>query len=154
MQIDYWHQTNYQALEWVGKQLPADGSALVIGKGESLMLNAMFLPSALQWRIHTVTPEFLDSTVTLASINALWPEVNAKLKEIPPKTSSNLAMSYAWIPPINQVYWIAFGDELQLGGKTEYPIMNGVVTWELDQSFYREKLPLLRIYRAVFKPAK
>ena len=154
MQIDYWHQTNYQALEWVGKQLPADGSALVIGKGESLMLNAMLLPSALQWRIHTVTPEFLDSTVTLESINAIWPEVNAKLKEIPPKTSSNLAMSYAWIPPINQVYWIAFGDELQLGGKTEYPIMNGVVTWELDQSFYREKLPLLRIYRAVFKPAK
>jgi hypothetical protein len=101
-----------------------------------------------------VTPEFLESTVTLESINAIWPEVNAKLKEIPPKTSSNLAMSYAWIPPINQVYWIAFGDELQLGGKTEYPIMNGVVTWELDQSFYREKLPLLRIYRAVFKPAK
>ena len=154
MQVDYWHQTNYQALEWVGKQLPADASALVIGKGESLMLNAMLLPSALQWRIHTVTPEFLDSTVTLESINAIWPEVNAKLKEIPPKTSSNLAMSYAWIPPINQVYWIAFGDELQLGGKTEYPIMNGVVTWELDQSFYREKLPLLRIYRAVFKPAK
>jgi hypothetical protein len=154
MQIDYWHQTNYQALEWVGKQLPADGSALVIGKGESLMLNAMFLPSALQWRIHTVTPEFLDSTVTLASINALWPEVNAKLKEIPPKTSSNLAMSHERIPPIKQVYWIAFGDRLQLDGKTEYPIMNGVVAWELAQSFYREKLPLLRIYRAVLKPTK
>ena len=154
MQIDYWHQTNYQALEWVGKQLPADGSALVIGKGESLMLNAMLLPSALQWRIHTVTPEFLDSTVTLASINALWPEVNAKLKEIPPKTSSNQAMSYAAIPPIEQIYWIDFGDRLQLGGKTEYPIMNGVVAWELAQSFYREKLPLLRIYRAVLKPTK
>ena len=153
MQIDYWHQTNYQALEWVGKQLPADGSALVIGKGESLMLNAMLLPSALQWRIHTVTPEFLDSTVTLASINALWPEVNAKLKEIPPKTSSNLAMSYAWIPPIKQVYWIAFGDELQLKEPLE-PTMHGVVSWELDQSFYRHKLPLLRIYRAVLKPTK
>jgi len=153
MQIDYWHQTNYQALEWVGKQLPADGSALVIGKGESLMLNAMFLPSALQWRIHTVTPEFLDSTVTLASINALWPEVNAKLKEIPPKTSSNLAMSYAAIPPIKQVYWIAFGDELQLKEPLE-PTMHGVVSWELDQSFYRHKLPLLRIYRAVLKPTK
>ena len=154
MQIDYWHQTNYQALEWVGKQLPADGSALVIGKGESLMLNAMLLPSALQWRIHTVTPEFLDSTVTLASINALWPEVNAKLKEIPPKTSSNQAMSYAAIPPIEQIYWIDFGDRLQLGGKTEYPIMNGVVAWKLAKSFYREKLPLLRIYRAVLKPTK
>jgi hypothetical protein len=101
-----------------------------------------------------VTPEFLDSTVTLASINALWPEVNAKLKEIPPKTSSNLAMSYAGIPPIEQIYWIDFGDRLQLGGKTEYPTMHGVVSWELDQSFYREKLPLLRIYRAVLKPTK
>jgi hypothetical protein len=107
------------------------------------MLNAMFLPSALQWRIHTVTPEFLDSTVTLASINALWPEVNAKLKA-----------GHTPMMPIKQVYWIDFGDRLQLGGKTEYPIMNGVVTWELAQSFYREKLPLLRIYRAVLKPTK
>lgn len=153
MQVDYWHQTNYQALEWVGKQLPADASALVIGKGESLMLNAMLLPSALQWRIHTVTPEFLDSTVTLASINAIWPEVKAKLKEIPPKTSSNLAMSHERIPPIKQVYWIAFGDELQLKEQLE-PTMYGVVSWELDQSFYRWKLPLLRIYRAVLKPTK
>jgi hypothetical protein len=153
MQIDYWHQTNYQALEWVGKQLPADGSALVIGKGESLMLNAMLLPSALQWRIHTVTPEFLDSTVTLASINAMWPEVNAKLKEIPPKTSSNPAMSHERIPPIKQVYWIAFGDELQLKEPLE-PTMHGVVSWELDQWFYRRKLPLLRIYRAVLKPTQ
>ena len=153
MQVDYWHQTNYQALEWVGKQLPADASALVIGKGESLMLNAMLLPSALQWRIHTVTPEFLDSTVTLASINAIWPEVKAKLKEIPPKTSSNLAMSHERIPPIKQVYWIAFGDELQLKDPLE-PTMYGVVSWELDQSFYRSKLPLLRIYRAVLKPTK
>jgi hypothetical protein len=165
MQIDYWHQTNYQALEWVGKKLPADGSALVIGKGESLMLNAMLLPSSLQTRIHTLTPEFLDSTVTLASINALWPEVNAKLKEIPPKTSSKLAISYERIPPIKQVYWIAFGDQLQLKewwdpSKTsilpplEFPTMHGVVSWELDQSFYREKLPLLQIYRAVFKPVQ
>jgi hypothetical protein len=153
MQVDYWHQTNYQALEWVGKQLPADASALVIGKGESLMLNAMLLPSALQWRIHTVTPEFLDSTVTLASINAIWPEVKAKLKEIPPKTSSNLAMSHERIPPIKQVYWIAFGDELQLKEPLE-PTMYGVVSWELDQSFYRWKLPLLRIYRAVLEPTK
>lgn len=153
MQIDYWHQTNYQALEWVGKQLPADGSALVIGKGESLMLNAMLLPSALQWRIHTVTPEFLDSTVTLASINAMWPEVNAKLKEIPPKTSSKPAMSHERIPPIKQVYWIAFGDELQLKEPLE-PTMHGVVSWELDQWFYRRKLPLLRIYRAVLKPTQ
>lgn len=143
MQIDYWHQTNYQALEWVGKQLPADGSALVIGKGESLMLNAMLLPSALQMKIHTVTPEFLDSTVTLASINAIWPEVNAKLKagQTPMK-------------PIKQVYWIDFGDQLQLGAKAEYPNMSGLVSWELDQAIYREKLPLLQIYRAVFKPVQ
>jgi hypothetical protein len=143
MQIDYWHQTNYQALEWVGKQLPADGSALVIGKGESLMLNAMLLPSALQWRIHTVTPEFLDSTVTLASINALWPEVNAKLKA-----------GHTPMMPIKQVYWIDFGDRLQLKEPLEFPTMQGVVSWELVQSFYREKLPLLRIYRAVLKPTK
>jgi hypothetical protein len=143
MQIDYWHQTNYQALEWVGKQLPADGSALVIGKGESLMLNAMLLPSALQWRIHTVTPEFLDSTVTLASINALWPEVNAKLKA-----------GHTPMMPIKQVYWIDFGDRLQLKEPLEFPTMQGVVSWELVQSFYREKLPLLRIYGAVLKPTK
>ena len=143
MQIDYWHQTNYQALQWVGKQLPADASALVIGKGESLMLNAMLLPSALQWRIHTVTPEFLDSTVTLASINALWPEVNAKLKA-----------GQTPVMPIKQVYWIDFGDRLQLKEPLEFPTMQGVVSWELVQSFYREKLPLLRIYRAVLKPTK
>lgn len=143
MQIDYWHQTNYQALEWVGKQLPADASALVIGKGESLMLNAMLLPSALQWRIHTIAPEFLDSTVTLASINALWPEVNAKLKAVQTP-----------MKPIKRVYWIDFGDHLQFGAKAEFPTMHGVVSWELDQAFYREKLPLLRIYRAVFKPVQ
>jgi len=143
MQIDYWHQTNYQALEWVGKQLPADASALVIGKGESLMLNAMLLPSASQRRIHTIAPEFLDSTVTLASINALWPEVNAKLKA-----------GQTPMMPIKEVYWIAFGDQLQLKEPLEFPTMQGVVSWELVQSFYREKLPLLRIYRAVLKPAK
>ena len=143
MQIDYWHQTNYQALEWVGKQLPADASALVIGKGESLMLNAMLLPSALQMKIHTVTPEFLDSTVTLASMNAIWPEVNAKLKA-----------GQTPVMPIKQVYWIDFGDHLQFGAKAEFPTMHGVVSWELDQEFYREKLPLLQIYRAVFKPVQ
>jgi hypothetical protein len=79
--------------------------------------------------------------------------VNAQLKEIPPKTSSNRAMSHERIPPIKQVYWIAFGDELQLKEPLE-PTMYGVVSWELDQSFYRWKLPLLRIYRAVLKPTK
>ena len=143
MQIDYWHQTNYQALEWVGKQLPADASALVIGKGESLMLNAMLLPSAVQWRIHTVTPEFLDSTVTLESINALWPQVNAKLKA-----------GQTPMLPIKRVYWIAFGDQLQLKEPLEFPTMHGVVSWELDQAFYREQLPLVKVYRAVFKPVQ
>jgi hypothetical protein len=56
--------------------------------------------------------------------------------------------------PIKQVYWIAFGDQLQLKEPLEFPTMQGVVSWELVQSFYREQLPLLRIYRAVFKPAK
>jgi hypothetical protein len=140
MQIDYWHQTNYQALEWVGKQLPADASALVIGQGESLMLNAMLLPSSMQTRIHCITPEFLDSTVTLASINAIWPEVNAKLKA-----------GQTPMIPIKQVYWIEFGDQLQMGGKTEFPIMNGVVSWELVQSFYRESMPLVKVYQGGFK---
>lgn len=140
MQIDYWHQTNYQALEWVCKRLPADASALVIGQGESLMLNAMLLPSSMQTRIHCITTEFLDSTVSLASINAIWPEVNAKLK-----------VGQTPMIPIKQVYWIEFGNQLQMGGKTEFPIMNGVVSWELVQSFYRESMPLVRVYQGDIK---
>jgi hypothetical protein len=154
MQIDYWHQTNYQALEWVGKHLPADASALVIGQGESLMLNAMLLSSSMQTRIHCITPEFLDSTFSLDSMNAIWPEVNQQLKRGKVSSLLNGGTSEMRIPPFKQVYWIEFGDQLQMGGKTEFPIMHGVVSWELDQSFYRWKLPLLRIYRAVFKPAK
>jgi hypothetical protein len=141
MQIDYWHQTNYQALEWVGKQLQADGSALVIGKGESLMLNAMLLPSSLQTRIHTLTPEFLDSTVTLASINALWPQVNAKLKA-----------GQTPVMPIKRIYWIDFGDQLQRGVVGEAPRFGQPTSWTLVQSFYREELPLLKIYRANLNP--
>jgi hypothetical protein len=151
MQIDYWHQTNYQALEWVGKQLPADASALVIGQGESLMLNAMLLPSSMQTRIHCITPEFLDSTVTLASINAIWPEVNQQLKRGKVSSLLNGGTSEMRIPPIKQVYWIEFGNQLQMGGKTEFPIMNGLVSWELVQSFYRESLPLVKVYQGGFK---
>jgi hypothetical protein len=141
MQIDYWHQTNYQALAWVGKQLPADGSALVIGKGESLRLNAMLLPSSLQTRIHILTPEFLDSTVTLASINVLWPEVNVKLKA-----------GQTPVMPIKQVYWIDFGDQLQRGEMGGAPQFGQLTSWALVQSFYREELPLLKIYRANLNP--
>jgi hypothetical protein len=151
MQIDYWHQTNYQALEWVGKQLPADASALVIGQGESLMLNAMLLPSSMQTRIHCITPELLDSTVTLASINAIWPEVNQQLKRGKVSSLLNGGTSEMRIPPIKQVYWIEFGNQLQMGGKTEFPIMNGLVSWELVQAFYRESLPLLKVYQGGFK---
>ena len=151
MQIDYWHQTNYQALEWVGKQLPADASALVIGQGESLMLNAMLLPSSMQTRIHCMTPEFLDSTVSLASINAIWPEVNQQLKRGKVSSLLNGGTSEMRIPPIKQVYWIEFGNQLQMGGKTEFPIMNGLVSWELVQAFYRESLPLLKVYQGGFK---
>lgn len=151
MQIDYWHQTNYQALEWVGKQLPADASALVIGQGESLMLNAMLLPSSMQTRIHCITPEFLDSTVTLASINAIWPEVNQQLKRGKVSSLLNGGTSEMRIPPIKQVYWIEFGNQLQMGGKTEFPIMNGLVSWELVQSFYRESMPLVKVYQGGFK---
>jgi hypothetical protein len=151
MQIDYWHQTNYQALEWVGKQLPADASALVIGQGESLMLNAMLLPSSMQTRIHCITPELLDSTVTLASINAIWPEVNQQLKRGKVSSLLNGGTSEMRIPPIKQVYWIEFGNQLQMGGKTEFPIMNGLVSWELVQSFYRESMPLVKVYQGGFK---
>ena len=151
MQIDYWHQTNYQALEWVGKQLPADASALVIGQGESLMLNAMLLPSSMQTRIHCITPEFLDSTVTLASINAIWPDVNQQLKRGKVSSLLNGGTSEMRIPPIKQVYWIEFGNQLQMGGKTEFPIMNGLVSWELVQSFYRESMPLVKVYQGGFK---
>ena len=151
MQIDYWHQTNYQALQWVGKQLPADVSALVIGKGESLMLNAMLLPSSMQRRIHCITPEFLDSTFSLDSMNAIWPEVNQQLKRGKVSSLLNGGTSEMRIPPIKKVYWIDFGDQLQMGGKTEFPIMNGVVSWELVQSFYRESMPLVKVYRGGFK---
>lgn len=151
MQIDYWHQTNYQALEWVGKQLPADASALVIGQGESLMLNAMLLPSSMQTRIHCITPEFLDSTVSLASINAIWPDVNQQLKRGKVSSLLNGGTSEMRIPPIKQVYWIEFGNQLQMGGKTEFPIMNGLVSWELVQSFYRESMPLVKVYQGGFK---
>ena len=151
MQIDYWHQTNYQALQWVATQLPSDGSALVIGKGESLMLNALLLPHSLERRIHCITPEFLDSTVTLASINAIWPEVNQQLKRGKVSSLLNGGTSEMRIPPIKQVYWIEFGNQLQMGGKTEFPIMNGLVSWELVQSFYRESMPLVKVYQGGFK---
>ena len=151
MQIDYWHQTNYQALEWVGKQLPADASALVIGKGESLMLNAMLLSSSIQTRIHCITPEFLDSTFSLDSMNAIWPEVNQQLKRGKVSSLLNGGTSEMRIPPIKQVYWIEFGNQLQMGGKTEFPIMNGLVSWELVQSFYRESMPLVKVYQGGFK---
>ena len=146
MQIDYWHQTNYQALEWVGKQLPADASALVIGQGESLMLNAMLLSSSMQTRIHCITPEFLDSTFSLDSMNAIWPEVNQQLKRGKVSSLLNGGTSEMRIPPFKQVYWIDFGNQLQMGGKTEFPIMNGVVSWEFVQSFYRESMPLINVY--------
>ena len=151
MQIDYWHQTNYQALQWVGKQLPADASALVIGKGESLMLNAMLWPSSMQTRIHCITPEFLDSTFSLDSMNAIWPEVNQQLKRGKVSSLLNGGTSEMRIPPIKKVYWIDFGDQLQMGVKTEFPTVNGVVSWELVQSFYRESMPLVKVYRGGFK---
>jgi hypothetical protein len=131
MQIDYWHQTNYQALQWVATQLPSDGSALVIGKGESLMLNRMLLLSSEQTRIHCITPEFVDSMFSMESLDGFqgW-------------------TSEMRIPPIKQVYWIDFGDHLQqrIIPVQKLPKCNGVKSWELVQSFYRESLPLVRVY--------
>lgn len=150
MQIDYWHQTNYQALKWIVRQLPADASATVIGRGESLMLNWMLLPSSVQTRLHCVTSEFLDTTLVSAPVNISWPLVNAKFENNLMSSPSKLVMSELRIPPTKQVFWIDFGDHLQLGANTEYPITNGVVSWELVQSFYRESLPLLRVYKGRF----
>jgi hypothetical protein len=134
MQIDYWHQTNYQALQWVATQLPSDGSALVIGKGESLMLNRMLLLSSEQTRIHCITPEFVDSMFSMESLDGFqgW-------------------TSEMRIPPIKQVYWIDFGDHLQ---QPTIPVQKspkwiGVKSWELVQSFYRESLPLVRVYKGL-----
>ncbi len=140
MQIDYWHQTNYQALQWIGGQLPSDGSALVIGKGESLMLNRMLLPPPLQGRIHYISSEQLEGGFSLDSLNALWPKVNAQLK---PGDSPFV--------PIKRIYWIDFGDHLQqlTIPVQKSPKCNGVKSWELIQSFYRESLPLVRVYKGL-----
>jgi hypothetical protein len=140
MQIDYWHQTNYQALQWVVTQLPSDGSALVIGKGESLTLNSMLLPESLQHRIHCVNPEFIEMGFSLDSMNAIWHRLNAQLKP-----------GEAPFLPIKQVYWIDFGDHLQ---QPTIPVQKspkwiGVKSWELVQSFYRESLPLVRVYKGL-----
>jgi len=140
MQIDYWHQTNYQALQWVATQLPSDGSALVIGKGESLTLNALLLPRSLERRIHCITPEFLDMGFSLDSMNAIWPKVNAQLKP-----------GEAPFLPTKKIYWIDFGEHLQGLVKTGqpsvgHPSLGDAQSWRLVQSFYRESLPLVRVY--------
>ncbi len=151
MQIDYWHQTNYQALQWIGGQLPSDGSALVIGKGESLMLNRMLLPSFMQVRIHCITPEFIDSQFSLESVNAIWAEVNVKLKLEKVSSLPNGQTSEMRIPPIKRIYWIDFGDHLQqlTIPVQKLPKCNGVKSWELVQSFYRESLPLVNVYEGL-----
>jgi hypothetical protein len=143
MQIDYWHQTNYQALQWVATQLPSDGSVLVIGKGESLMLNSLLLPRSLERRIHCITPEFLDMGFSLDSMNAIWPKVNAQLKprEVP-------------FLPTKKIYWIDFGDHLQGSVKNGqsyvgHPSLGDAQSWRLVQSFYRESLPLVRVYKGL-----
>jgi hypothetical protein len=153
MQIDYWHQTNYQALQWVATQLPSDVSALVIGKGESLMLNALMLPQSLERRIHCITPEFLDMGFSLDSMNAIWPRVNAQLK---PEEAPFL--------PTKKIYWIDFGDHLQglvkSGQPSErHPSLGDAKSWRLVQSFYRGSLPLVKVYEGglewtVYPPGK
>jgi hypothetical protein len=140
MQIDYWHQTNYQALQWIATQLPSDGSALVIGKGESLMLNALMLPQSLERRIHCITPEFLDMGFSLDSVNAIWPRVNAQLKP-----------GEAPFLPTKKIYWIDFGDHLQglvKSGQPSvgHPSLGDAKSWRLVQSFYRGTLPLVKVY--------
>jgi hypothetical protein len=145
MQIDYWHQTNYQALQWVVTQLPSDGSAFVIGKGESLTLNALLLPHSLERRIHCITPEFLDMGFSLDSMNAIWPKVNAQLKP-----------GEALFLPTKKIYWIDFGEHLQglvKNGQPSvgHPSFGDAQSWRLVQSFYRESLPLVKVYQGGFK---
>lgn len=145
MQIDYWHQTNYQALHWVATQLPSDGSAFVIGKGESLTLNALLLPHSLERRIHCITPELLDMGFSLDSVNAIWPKVNAQLKP-----------GEAPFLPTKKIYWIDFGEHLQGLVKTGqpsvgHPSFGDAQSWRLVQSFYRESLPLVKVYQGGFK---
>jgi len=153
MQIDYWHQTNYQALQWVASQLPSDGSALVIGKGESLMLNSLLLPRSLERRIHCINPDFLDMGFSLDSMNAIWPKVNAQLK---PGDAPFL--------PTKKIYWIDFGDHLQVKVKNGqssigHPSLGDAQSWRLVQSFFRESLPLVKVYEGglewtVYPPGK
>jgi len=145
MQIDYWHQTNYQALHWVATQLPSDGSAFVIGKGESLTLNALLLPHSLERRIHCITPELLDMGFSLDSMNAIWPKVIAQLKP-----------GEAPFLPTKKIYWIDFGEHLQGLVKTGqpsvgHPSFGDAQSWRLVQSFYRESLPLVKVYQGGFK---
>lgn len=135
MQIDYWHQTNYQALLWIAHQLPADGPALVIGKGESLQLNAMLMPQSLQQRVHFVNPEFLEAEFSLDSMNAVWPLANKQLKYGQDK-----------FLPIKQVFWLEFGDELQSKAAKNFPPSFKGARWKLGQSFYREDIPLVNVY--------
>jgi hypothetical protein len=145
MQIDYWHQTNYQALQWVVTQLPSDGSAFVIGQGESLTLNSLLLPHSLERRIHCITPEFLDMGFSLDSMNAIWPKVNAQLKP-----------GEAPFLPTKKIYWIDFGEHLQglvKNGQPSvgHPSFGDAQSWRLVQSFYRESLPLVKVYQGGFK---
>jgi hypothetical protein len=148
MQIDYWHQTNYQALQWIANQLPADASALLIGKGESLQLNAMLLPKSLQQRIHCVTPEFLEAGFSLDSMNAVWSLVNKQLKP-----------GHDKFLPIKKVFWVDFGDHLQRSQRSNHkaiqqefnqPSLGHIKSWRLSQSLYSESLPLVRVYEGEF----
>ena len=61
--------------------------------------------------------------------------------------------------PIKQVFWVDFGDHLQWAEKSGHSIINQAYrlplvgplkSWQLTQSFYRESLPLVRVYEADF----
>jgi hypothetical protein len=77
---------------------------------------------------------------SLDSMNAIWHRVTAQLKP-----------GEAPFLPIKQVYWIDFGDHLQglvKSGQPSvgHPSLGDAQSWRLVQSFYRESLPLVRVY--------
>ena len=89
-------------------------------------------------------PIFLEAGFSLDSMNALWPLVNKQLKSGEDK-----------FLPIKQIFWVDFGDHLQWTEKLghsiinqEYrlPLLGPLKSWHLTQSFYRESLPLVRVY--------
>jgi hypothetical protein len=77
-------------------------------------------------------------------MNAVWSLVNKQLKP-----------GHDKFLPIKKVFWVDFGDHLQQTEKLGLtainqvyrpPLLGPLKSWQLTQSFYRESLPLVRVY--------